>query len=744
MRAEVPTPPQKASSSERSVKEVPSKSMSGTVTTESSSGPLITRIAPSAAATQLVGRPHSHSSPQALEDKIPTRRYPTNQEGCGPVQLQSVQPIPPQLDGNPVVRRDNTGNSTRYSPEASSPSQPRKRKESSSRVHSEDKSSKVPGIKEASTEDTRASAHRISHAHGDPRVTAPVFDGRSTSHRTESMRGEIGQHPSPPLQRYTTETNIPSSMQHLSVDDRSRSNYAAGSYPPNALHRPVLAPIDPASISPQRTGNSIHSKQEEEGLSRNQRNTVQVKDARLADLLSPPKANDIPHQSYLQDARRNLASKLEQQPNGSPNSTPGSTGANLETTPRFRSSSSRGEHSPRHAGGDNSPSGPSNPSPSYSQGPDLITKDYARTSPNVSQHTPSPRSRPMVAESQPQPGIQHRDEVSRHGTGAPASRQSPTRERQDHVPDMEDKYSRTHHQATPYTTYDTETRTSDTSRKPHIPSNSIPYQAWDQYAGKTTSQRDGQRRDTYDATQPIAITHSRTRSDSQNAQETSASYSRHTFNMPHNIPSSQTQTLPHAPASGHVPPSVPTNQTLERPSDQAPYSRSQQSNQSQIPIPREEVSAPQQAIQAPPMKSTPSKKNYIQPLPPEIHNKGSSSVSQPPMPKPYEIWLPSTSSRDDHPPSRPAVAAPFHKDSGRDRDYARRTSTTSRVHRPSPPRDTRYLPYQSSTVDPRLTKPYHYLKTRKIRTMSLASVEAQDGAAVRFFRAILEASLTLI
>ncbi|KAF9453208.1 hypothetical protein P691DRAFT_719982 [Macrolepiota fuliginosa MF-IS2] len=726
-RSNVPPPSHKVSYSEGAITNGMPFRMTGRTVMEPSAG----SSRPPTSIEASRDMTHQQSALPTREDRDEVRQHTGNKGESVGTQYQSAQ------INHPVARRDDIGNSTRGPPVAQPSMQPRQRKENSPPIHPEDVSPKALNSKEPPDTDPRSAQARSMPAYGDPRPPAPGIDSHYSSHRTETTRVVTGHLAPPAIQRHTAEANTPTSQyftpsQQPSVDERSRHKHMQGNHSPNAPQRSPSMPINPASVSPQRTGDSNHSRLEEEGNLRSQRNPNQIKDARLAELLSPSAANDVPHQSYLQGARRTLASKLEQQPGGSPHSTPGNSGSQSEPAPRLRTSS-RGEHSPRHAGGESSPSGPANPSPSYSHNPDLSPKDHphVRTSPNDSQQTPSPRSRNIATEgvTGSQSGTHQRDEGPQHGPGVPMSRQPLARERrQDYAQDMEDVNLRKQQQTAPSMTYDANTRTSDTNRTSHIPSNSIPYPIWDQQAGKMTSQKNGQRRDVYDAPQSITIAHSRTRSESQTAYEPSASHSRHqhtTSRETYNAASSQTQTLPHVPPSNHVPPSSTTFGPLP---DQIRQPRTHPSNQ-QVPISREDIPVPPQHSQAPPMKSTPSKRNYITPLPPETHNPNSSSATQPPTPKTYEIWLPPSSSHNDQPPTRSAAAPSFHGESkrDRDRDHARRVSTMPQGRPPA--RDSRTLPLQPSAPDPRSMNPYHYLKTRKVRTMSLASVEAQDGAA---------------
>lgn len=724
-RPDIPTHLHRAPYLESAVVNDPPPQMSSrTAAVESNNG----KPVPPVETPKGTERPQQQGAPPARENNVLVRHHTGNKGESNAIYSQPVQATPSQSHNDPVVRRDDTGSSTRGPVTVHPFTQPRQHKDSSPRVRPDDGLSKAPAGRETSAEDPRVAQRGSAQGHGESRATAPTTDPRYSSQRTEAARiGPTYQAPLP-MQRHATETHPPTFQyataltQQVSLDERGRNKHAQDNYSPNAAYHPPSMPVDAASISPQPAGNSTNSKPGEEGHSRSQRHLVQIKDARLAELLSPPNANEVPHQSHLQDARQTLVSRLEQQPNGSSKPITGNSGNNPESASRLRSSSGRGEHSPRHARGDSSPSGPLNPSLSHGQAPDLSTKDYGyvRSSPNVSQHTPSPRSRTIVTESHAgsQPGTQQRDENSQYGSGAFIPRQAtPHEKRQDHASNAEDMHSRKHQQPIPYTTYDANTRTDDNNRTSHIPSNSIPYQTWDQHTGKTAS-----RRGDYDTSHTITKTHSRTRSESQNVQEASDSYSRHPYTTPRDT---QTQTSHHVPASNHVPSSAPMIPTFG-PSDQMQHSRSHPSNQ-QLATLREEVSNPPQSLQAPPMKSTPSKRSYIAPLPSETRNPSSSSAPQPPTPKTYEIWLPPIS-HNDQAPSRSTAAPSHHRE--RERDYARRNSTMPQTRPPSPPREPQILPLQASAPDPRSFNPYHYLKTRKIRTMSLASVEAQDGAAV--------------
>lgn len=651
--------------------------------TPSKAGPMVETIRPS-------GVSYPEPVTQVYEGR-PTTRSTTVSKAGGYGTAQQPSGLQ-QSYSEPVARKDdNRGLSVH-------PVQSRQRQQSSPNLQPEDNLSKILVQKGPSTEDPRLAPYKTSQTKSTRRVE-PVREDQSLL----------------PAQGHPFDADTSPPPQHIPADDRGRGKHSTHGYSPNALQRTPPTLSDPAPTLPHYTG---YSKAEEGRPSRSQRNTVHVKDARSAELASPTKANDVPGQSYLHDARRNLASKLEQQQlDGSPNAASGNLLNNVENEARPRTSSNRGEHSPRHTGGDSSPSASSK----VSQSPDPRTRDYtyAQTSPNASQHNRSPRSKPVVVESQSQPGTQNVDEAPPHATGAPSVRQS-LRERQDHIPEAEDKYSRVHYQTPNHAMNDTTMRPSDTKQKIYIPQNVIPYQTQDSRTGRTTSQRDGQRGDVRDAAQPMATIHSRSRSDSQVALDNSASYSRYANNT---YPYHASQSQPHVRVSSdHVRPSVPTVETLQRPPDQSSQFHPHQLNQPQVP--RDEALALQQAIQPPTMKSLSSKRDIVEPSLQETHFQNLSSGPQPPTPKSYDIWLPPASSRVARTSNRSTVTRTSHKDSGREREHARRSTTTPRTHKLSASEA------HHSAMDPRLAKPYHYLKTRKVHTMSLASVEAQDGAAV--------------
>lgn len=695
--------------------DIPSRSAFKSTTTENYRVPR-TGLPPDAS---VVDRSLQQST-ENKDEQIPARQHTGGQGESITTQSQSIYPISTLVHGDAVIRKGNMGNFTRES-DAIHPSQPRSRKESSPRVRPRDDQPKLSASRAGDAEDYRAQPARSGQAYGDSRGSAPALDTRYVSQRTEPTRVDPVYTAGPQALRYTPEPSQQYSQpsaypQSSSVDDKNRNRHNSSNYPPQASQR--TPPINPASVSPQRTGNSAHSNLDEETTaSQNQKNSMQVKDARLAELLSPPKPNDVSHHSYLHGARKNLASKLDQQLSSSPNHSHGQL--NSEGGSRPRGSSNRGEHSPRYGpGGDSSPSGAAH-SPPHNQQPDITSRDYShvRSSPNASHHTPSPRTKTITPEN---PGPQPRDEGSRP-VSAQSSRQPPARERrQDGISDAESTLPHRHHPPS-YTTYDTDTRTDEMNRPSHIPSTSGSNQIWDPQSGRTSSQKDNARKRGYDTPQSITLTHSRTRSDPQNRQEISSS--RHAYNVSYNTTSIQTQASPHAPASIHATSSsAPSIPSLGQLSDQMLHTRSYSSNQQ--PPTREEASI----AQAPPTKSTPSKRNFIAPLPPDIRSNSSSSNPQPPTPKSYEIWLP-PSAQSDQIPSRSTPAPAYRRDAEREPDRTRRTSAIPRARSPSPPRRSQYLPYQPSVSDPRLANPYHYIKTRKMRTMSTVSLEAQDGAA---------------
>lgn len=673
------------------VKEVSSKAAIHTSMTGLSNKPMVPTTRPTAEIVRPVGVLHSERTTQTHDDKSTTRSNTVGKVGGhGTTQQQSGLP---QSYNEPAARQDDSGG--QYVIHSA---QPRQRQQTSPRLQSEGNLLKAPGQKGSSIEDQRLATYKSGQTHSTRRVE-PIREDQSSL----------------PIPGYLTETDALPSIQHPPTDDRGRSKYSADGHSPNALQRtsPMVGELAPPLS--QYPGNG---RIEDGRPSRSPRNAVHLKDAMPVELPSPQKAIDVPKQLYLHDARRNLASKLEQQQlDGSPNSASGNPLGNAEGDKRIRIPSNRDEQSLRQVGADSSPS----ISSKASQSPDLRTRDhaYARTSPNTSQLNPSPRSRPVVVESQPYLGIQNRDEPSQHTTRAPTSRQ-PLRERQDHILEPEDKYSRTHHQSSTYATNDTGMRSSDTNQKTHTASDRIPYQILDPRAGKITSLRDGYRGETRDAPQPMAATHSRSQSDSHIALDSTISYSRYANNLPPpTLPQIQSN-LP--PSSDHVRPSVPTVEPFMRPPDQSTYSLSHQLGQSRVP--REEAIAPQQTVQPPTMKSTPPRRDRIELLPQETHYQKVPSGPQPPTPQTYDIWLPPTSSRENRTSQRSTVARTSLKDPGRERERARRSTTTPRTHQssasePHPP-----------MMDPRLAKAYHYIRTRKIQTMSLVSVEAQDGAGV--------------
>ena len=585
-----------------------------------------------------------------------------------------------QFDNDTVVRKDNSGNPARE-PTVIRPTQPHSHKESSPQVRPRDDQPKLSPFRDGNIDDDQTLGSRQAHrgSRGTVNSTDPRYVQRTESTETEDVMAqyvsEPGLQPSQP----------PAYSQLPSTDDKNRNVYDSDNY--SSQRTP---PHDPVAVSTQRTGTH-----HEEVDSRSQKNSAQVKDFRLAELLSHPKPSDVPVHSYPLGVRRHL--------DNSPGLVHGHS--DNDATSRPEGPPGHGEQSPRHGRtGDSSPSGDIH-SFLPNQQPDLPVREnnYLRSSPNTSHHTSSFTSsfrvKIAVADNHTFQSSLPR-EMSRSELAAYIPRQPSAREKQDTKPDTEEVFSLRHN-------YDVDTRIDERSKSSHVPA-SVYHQISDLQTRKTISQKDVARKYADEPSQPIISTHSRTRSDPQIMPGAAVLQSRHAYNDSCNTTS--IQTLPVSVTSS----SAPTIPSLGHLSDQMQNSYSYSSNL-QSPTTREEVPAPPPSMEASPMKYTLSQKNHITPLSQDASNTGMFN-SQPVNSKPYEIWLPSTSSRHNQAPSRTTPISGPRRDSERERDRVRQSA--------------QHLPYQPHTIDPLLANAYHYIKTRKIRTMSTASLEAQDGAAV--------------
>lgn len=575
-----------------------------------------------------------------------------------------------QFDHDVVVRKDNTKNSARESG-VDNPAQPRPRKQSSPQIRPRDDQSKLSSSKGGNIDDDQTSRPRQAHGHS--RGTASCADVCCTQ-KTEITRTE---------DVHMTDHQLglcPSTYVQLpSTDDKS---YDSGNHPSQ-----LTPPPNPAPISPQRT-NTLDA----EFDAGSQKDSTQIKNSRLAELLSPPKPSDIPLHSYSSGARRHLAYDL-------PNLAHAHSGN--EESSRPRGTSSREEHASRHGlTEDSSPFGNIHSFPSNPQ-PDLSIKEsgYSWSSPDADHITPSFRARDLVAGNHTfQSGSVPPRELSRSvSTGYP-HRQSSARERQDMISDTEKVLL-------PKYNHDAELRIGERSKSSHV---AVPVS--NLQTGKKISQKDIARKNAEEPSQPVASTHTRARSDPHITPDSTVLRSRNAYNESCNAISTQPQILP----ASAISPSEPTVPILSQLSDQSQNSQSYSSNL-QSPTVRDEVPVPPPSTEVSSMKSALSRKNHITPLFPGASNHGSLN-SQSSSSQTYEIWLPSTSSRHNEVPSRSIPISGIRRDLERARDRAGQSA--------------RCLPYQPYTIDPLLANAYHYIKTRKMRTMSTASLEAQDGAAV--------------
>lgn len=587
-----------------------------------------------------------------------------------------------QFDNDQVVRKDNSRNSAREHG-VIHPAQPRPRKQSSPQVRSRDDQPKLSTSKGGDIDDDQTS--RFRQAHGDSRGTASHVDVRYTQRieitRTEDVHTtdhQLGIRPSTCLQ-------IPS------TDDKNRNRYDSGSHPSQ------LTPPNLALVSPQRA--NTFDAEFNAGI---QKDSTQIKDSRLAELLSPPKPSDIPLHSYPSGARRHPVSKLDLQSRNSPGLAHGRSGNEESSHPR--NTSSREERASTHGRTENSsPSGDIHSFPPNPQ-PDLSIKEsgYSRPSPDASHTTPSFRVRDLVTDNHTfQSGSVSPREMPRSVslTGYP-HRQPFARESQDMISDTEKVLS-------PKSNYEAELRFGERSKSSHVPV-PVSIQISNLQTGQKISQKDIALKNADEPSQPVASTHNRTRSDPHVMPDSTILQSRHAYNDLCN--STRPQTLPVSAISS----SEPTLPFLSHLSDQSQNSHSYSSNP-QSPTIREEAPIPSPSMEVSSMRSTLSKKNHITPLFPDSSNQGSSN-SQPSSSQTYEIWLPSTSSRHNEVSSRSTPISGSRRDPDRARDRAGQSAQCP--------------PYQPYTMDPLLANAYHYIKTRKMRTMSTASLEAQDGAAV--------------
>lgn len=120
----------------------------------------------------------------------------------------------------------------------------------------------------------------------------------------------------------------------------------------------------------------------------------------------------------------------------------------------------------------------------------------------------------------------------------------------------------------------------------------------------------------------------------------------------------------------------------------------------------------------------------------EPHKKGSildmfkSRPAQEPAPQPYEVWRPPSSTKTpDLPALRPKAEPPTNA------DPTGVSSLSSRVKPPPPILVAPQIRTPSERKSPnhhgRVFTPFRYLASKRNRTMSALSVEAQDGTAVR-------------
>ena len=575
-----------------------------------------------------------------------------------------------QFDNDTVVRKDNTRNSARESG-VIHPAQSRPRKQSSPQVRPRDDQPKLSSSKGGNTDDDQT--FRPRQAHGDSRGTVSCADVRYTQ-RTEITGTED-----------TTDHQLDlcssTYLQLPSTDDKNRNKYDSGNYTSHPT-----PPPNPATVSPQRT-NTLEAEFDAES----QKDSTQIKNSRLAELLSLPKPSDIPLHSYPSGARRHLVYN-------SPSLVHGHSGN--EESSRPRGTSGREEYASRHGQTeDPSPFGDTHSFPSNPQ-PDLSIKESgdSRSSPDASHIAPSSRARDFVADNHTfQSGSVPPREMSRSvSTGYP-HRQSSARDRQDMISDTEKVLL-------PKYNYDAELRTGERSKSSHV---AVPasIQISNLQTGKKISQKDIGRKNAEEPSQPVASTHIRTRSDPHITPNITVLRSRHAYNESCNATSTQPQTLP-ASAISSSEPTIPfLSQLSDQPQNSHPYSSNLQS-----PTVREEAPVLPPSTEISSMRSTLSRKNHITPLFPD------ASLSNPQSSQTYEIWLPSASSRHNEVPSRSTPISGFRRDLERPRDRSGQIAQCQ--------------PYQPYTMDPLLANAYHYIKTRKIRTMSTASLEAQDGAAV--------------
>ena len=582
-----------------------------------------------------------------------------------------------QPDNDTVARKDNTRNSAQESG-VIHPAQPRPRKQSSKQSSPQVRpwdDLKLLSSKSGNTDDDQASRPR--QAHGDSRSTASRADIRYTQ-RTEMTRTE---------DVHTTDHQLglfPSTYLQLpSTDDKNRNRYDSGNHPSQLTPPPNLA-----TVSPQRT-NTL----DPEFDAGSQKDSTQIENSGPAELLCLPKPSDIPLHSYTSGARRHPVYNL-------PSLAHGHSGN--EESSRSRGTSGREEHASRHGQTeDPSPFRDTRSLPSNLQ-PDLSIKESgnSRSSPDASHITPSSRARDFVADNHTfQSGSVTPREMSRPVSTGYTHGQSSARERQDMISDTEKVLL-------PKYNYDAELRIRERSKSSHV-AVPVSIQISNLQTGKKISQKDIARKNAEEPSQPVVSTHIRTRSDPHIMPDFTVLRSRHAYNESCNATSTQPQTLP-ASAISSSEPTIPfLSQLSDQPQNSHPYS-----SNLQLPTVREEASVLPPSTEISSMKSTLSRKNHIMPLFPDasLSNPQSSSSQT------YEIWIPSASSRHNEVPFRSTPISGFRRDLERPRDRSGQSAQCQ--------------PYQPYTMDPLLANAYHYIKTRKIRTMSTASLEAQDGAAV--------------